>query len=108
MQEAVVQVKTLHSLSISDKIKTLKEWQANPWYGWALVTLNSCKFQAEQFAKVPPKDIEALSQREQAIGEVNGLTRFNYEVESVLSALIQDLEDEKKPTQEQEQQSEDK
>lgn len=97
LSEAVEQVKTLHSLSTSEKLRTLHVWKENPWFGWAIITLLSCQRQAESFSKQPPVGIEGMSQREQALGEVNGLSRFGFEVDSILANLVEDLSQESKP-----------
>lgn len=100
-------VKVLQGLSVSEKLRTLSEWRESPWYGWAMLTLLGLEKQANNFIGNPPVGIEGLMMREQAMGEVNGLKRLQFEVQEVLSALIEEKTEQDKPKQESEQPSED-
>lgn len=57
--------------------------------------------QAKNFINGPPDGINGLVMREQALGEVNGLTRFQYEVQEVLDALVVELDEQKNKPKEQ-------
>lgn len=72
-----------------------------------MLTLLACQKQAENFITNPPVGIEGLMMREQGMGEINGLKRLQYEVDEVISALLEEKAEQDKPKEQKEQTSED-